>query len=149
MTLNGALDHADLDTAGRYILGSDFVDGGTAPRDLNGHGTHVTGIAAAESNNAQGVAGMNWTSPVYICRTGDPWGDSSSADFADAVEEIVDYAVNAGLHAVVNYSSGGHENETTRQACLYGAREGSAVLRRNRQRRRWAGALPGRILDHD
>ena len=29
MTLNGALDHADLDTAGRYILGSDFVDGGT------------------------------------------------------------------------------------------------------------------------
>ena len=70
---------------------------------------------------------MNWASPVYICRTGDPWGDSSSADFADAVEEIVDYAVNASLHAVVNYSSGGHENETTRQACQYARGKGALI----------------------
>ena len=44
MAATGGLNHPDLD-AGRYILGTDFVDGGT-PRDLNGHGTHVAGIAS-------------------------------------------------------------------------------------------------------
>jgi thermitase len=114
----GALDHPDLNDAGRYVLGTDFVDGGT-PRDLNGHGTHVAGIAAAESNNAQGVAGMNWASPVYVCRTLDTAGNGSSADFADAVEEIVDYALAHSLKAVINYSAGGADNQTKRDACAY------------------------------
>jgi subtilisin family serine protease len=41
---------------------------GEPPRDLNGHGTHVTGIAAATGNNMYGVAGANWNSPVYVAR---------------------------------------------------------------------------------
>ena len=96
----GGLNHPDLGGS-RYITGTDFVDGGD-PRDLNGHGTHVTGIAAAQSNNAQGVAGMNWQTPVYVCRTLDASGNGSAADFASALEEIVDYAVAHGLSAVVN-----------------------------------------------
>lgn len=122
-TAGGALDHPDLDTPGRFVLGTDFVDGG-APRDLNGHGTHVTGIAAAESNNNQGVAGMNWASPVYVCRTLDTSGNGSSADFADAVEEIVDYAVAHSLHAVINYSAGGAANLTKQNACQYAQTRG-------------------------
>ncbi len=117
-TAGGALDHPDLNAAGRYMLGTDFVDGG-APRDLRGHGTHVTGIAAAESNNAQGVAGMNWSSQVYICRTLDASGNGSSADFADAVEEITDFAVANNLKAVINYSAGGGANQTKQDACQY------------------------------
>ena len=119
----GALNHPDLDAPGRYIFGTDFVDGG-APRDLQGHGTHVAGIAAAESNNAQGVAGMNWASPVYICRTLDASGNGSSADFADAVEEIVDFAVANNLHAVINYSGGGADNLTKQGACQYAQARG-------------------------
>lgn len=112
------LDHPDLNDPVRYTLGTDYVDGGT-PRDTYGHGTHVTGIAAAESNNTQGIAGMSWNSPVYICRTLDVWGNGSSADFADAVEEIVDYAVAHSLKAVINYSAGGGDNQTKRDACQY------------------------------
>lgn len=119
----GAVNHPDLDAPGRYILGTDFVDGG-APRDLRGHGTHVAGIAAAESNNAQGVVGMNWASPVYVCRTLDANGNGSSADFADAVEEIVDYAVANNLHAVINYSGGGPDNLTKQGACQYAQARG-------------------------
>ena len=96
----GNLDHPDLNSATRYILGTDFVDGGT-PRDLNAHGTHVAGIAAAQSNNSTGVAGMNWASPVYVCRTLNAAGNGSSADFADAVEEIVDFALAKGMLAIV------------------------------------------------
>lgn len=119
----GKLDHPDLNDVNRYILGTDFVDGGT-PRDLNVHGTHVAGIAAAESDNSTGVAGMNWASPVYICRTLDAAGNGSSADFADAVEEIVDYARERDMKAAINYSGGGGDNLTKRDACRYAHENG-------------------------
>jgi subtilisin family serine protease len=123
----GSLDHDDLSTPGRTTLGTDFVDGGT-PRDLNGHGTHVAGIAAGAGNNAAGIAGMNWNSPMYICRTLDASGSGSSADFADAVEEITDYAVANGLKAVINYSGGGGHNLTKQDACQYASDNGMLVV---------------------
>jgi thermitase len=123
LTGAGALDHPDLNDASRIVLGTDFVDGGT-PRDMNGHGTHVAGIAAAVGNNANGVAGMNWASRVYVCRTLDAAGNGSSADFADAVEEITDYAVANGLKAVINYSGGGAANQTKLDACNYASSNG-------------------------
>ena len=119
----GGLDHPDLSDAGRITLGTDFVDGGT-PRDLNGHGTHVVGIAAAAGNNASGVAGMNWGSRVYITRTLDAAGNGSSADLADAIEEITDFAVANGLKAVINYSGGGPANQTKLDACNYASSRG-------------------------
>lgn len=121
------LDHDDLRDAARITLGTDFVDGGT-PRDLNGHGTHVAGIAAAAGGNGSGIAGMNWGSPVYICRTLDAGGNGSSADFADAVEEITDAAVARGLKAVINYSGGGADNITKKQACQYASDRGMLVI---------------------
>ena len=123
MAAAGGLDHPDLNDAARITLGTDFVDGGT-PRDLNGHGTHVVGIAAAAGNNASGVAGMNWGSRIYITRTLDVNGNGSSADFADAVEEITDFAVANGLKAVINYSGGGPANQTKLDACNYASSHG-------------------------
>ncbi len=122
MAALGSLNHPDLD-ASRYVLGTDFVDGGT-PRDLNGHGTHVAGIAAAEGNNATGVSGANWGSQVYICRTLDGSGNGSGANFASAVEEITDWAVARGLRAVINYSGGGAPSNTKQDACQYASDRG-------------------------
>ncbi len=124
---SGALDHDDLSTSGRFTLGTDFVDGGT-PRDFNGHGTHVCGIAAGKGNNSVGIAGMNWNSPVYICRTLSTSGSGSSADFADAVEEITDYAISVGKKAVINYSAGGGANQTKKDACQYASDNGMLVV---------------------
>lgn len=123
MSPAGMLDHPDLNDGTRYILGTDFVDGGT-PRDLNSHGTHVVGIAAAMSNNGIGVAGMNWNTPVYICRTLDASGNGTSSSFASALEEIVDYAVAHSLRVVINYSGGGPANMTKQNACKYASDHG-------------------------
>ncbi|MYT70067.1 MULTISPECIES: S8 family peptidase [unclassified Streptomyces] len=48
-------DHPDL--KGRLVDGHDFVDNDNKPKDLNGHGTHVSGIAAAHTDNGVGIAG--------------------------------------------------------------------------------------------
>ncbi|MCH8034417.1 MAG: S8 family serine peptidase [Bacteroidetes bacterium] len=117
---DGSLNHPDLDDAARYILGTDFVSDDNLPRDDHSHGTHVAGIAAALSNNAEGVVGMNWNSPVYVCKTFDSSGSGSQSDFESAIEEIVDYAVANNLLAVINLSAGWTSgSQTLRDACQY------------------------------
>jgi Subtilase family/von Willebrand factor type A domain len=117
---NGVLTHPDLDDAARYLLGTDFVSNDAVPEDGFGHGTHVAGTAAAESNNAQGVAGMNWASQVYVCRIFDNFGSGSESDFQAAVEEVVDYGVANGLKVVLNLSAGWFSDSMTlSDACDY------------------------------
>ncbi len=52
--------HQDL-AGSRWLGGYDYVNGDSDPWDDHGHGTHVTGTAAATTNNAVGVAGMSQT----------------------------------------------------------------------------------------
>ena len=50
-------DHPDL--AANYVpLGYDWVNNDDDPMDDNGHGTHVSGIIAAVSNNSIGMSGI-------------------------------------------------------------------------------------------
>ena len=71
---NGALTHPDLDDAARYTPRHRLRQRRRDARGRHGHGTHTAGTAAAESNNAVGVAGMNWVSHVYVCRIFDDFG---------------------------------------------------------------------------
>lgn len=49
------LDHPDL--VDKLVPDWDFVENDDQPRDENGLGTHIAGIAAASSDNAAGVIG--------------------------------------------------------------------------------------------
>lgn len=56
------LGHPDL--AGRFVGGIDTVNNDTDPQDDQGHGTHVASIAAAQSNNSTGMAGVDWNARI-------------------------------------------------------------------------------------
>jgi subtilisin family serine protease len=92
-------DHPDL--AGRLLPGYDFVDNDGTPQDGNGHGTHVTGIVAADAGNGIGVEGVAPGAMVLPVRV---LGDDGSGS-TDAVIQGIDYAVARHVD-VINLSLG-------------------------------------------
>jgi subtilisin family serine protease len=64
--------------------------------DLHGHGTHVTGIAAAEGDNAIGITGVCWTARIMPLRFLDADGYGTVADEISAI----DYALTNGAHII-------------------------------------------------
>jgi thermitase len=94
------LNHPDLNN--KIVPGWDFVDDDSNPQDDHGHGTHVAGIAAAESNNGQGGAGASWGARIMPLKVLDKKGDGYYSDVASAVL----YACNHGAR-IINLSLGG------------------------------------------
>jgi serine protease len=79
--------------------------------DSSWHGTHVAGTVGAASNNATGVAGVNWVSRIVPVRVLGKCGGYDS-DIADAIEwasggAISGVPANAFPARVLNLSLGG------------------------------------------
>lgn len=93
--------HPDLQGS-RFLGGYDFVDGDPVPNDdVDGHGTHVLGIAGANEDNATGIASVAPGARILPVRV---LGDDGSGNTADVVRGI-DYAVQQGAD-VINLSLG-------------------------------------------
>jgi len=73
----------------------------------NGHGTHVNGTMLAESNNSEGVAGVNWNGQIMPLRAG-YWDRYWSGYIkTEAVIQAISYGVNKGCK-IFNLSYGGY-----------------------------------------
>ncbi len=76
-------DHPGL--KGRLVDGHDFVDGDDEPKDMNGHGTHVSGIAAAHTDNGVGIAGGAPGAKTTPVRVLGPNGSGSDAHITQGI----------------------------------------------------------------
>lgn len=106
------LDHPDLDD--KLVSGYDFVGNDTTPDDGNGHGTHVAGTAAAETNNRLGGAGFCPECVLMPVRALNNGGSGSLSDIAQAIA----YAADNGAD-VINLSLGGAGSTTLQRAIDY------------------------------
>ena len=110
------------------IIGYDFFSGGTVypgedgdgpdtdPDDFNGHGTHVAGIAAAMTNNANQVTGAagGWYgghrsyrgARIICCRVGYTGTDGNGYVNSNNCAQAIDYSAMMGAN-VMNASWGG------------------------------------------
>ncbi|SDY01083.1 S8 family peptidase [Salimicrobium album] len=114
--------HPDLDD--KTIRGYDFVQNDHDPDDQNGHGTHVAGTAAAETNNGTGVAGMAPDTNILAVRALDANGSGSLNDIADAIR----YSADAGAE-VINLSLGCDcSTKTLKDAVDYAWNKGAVVV---------------------
>ncbi len=87
--------HPDLNT--KLIPGYNPMDGsGTDDSWLISHGTHCSGIAAAESNNYQGVCGISWGAKIMPIKVVDLIGQGTEQDCADGVIWAADHGAHVG-----------------------------------------------------
>jgi subtilisin family serine protease len=80
------------------IYGYDFANNDSDPMDDDGHGTAVSGIIAAATNNNVGVAGINWGGKIMALKYARSGFVASTADVIEAVNYATmmrrDYGVN-------------------------------------------------------
>lgn len=126
--VDSGIDHTHPDLDDKVVAGCNFtvgIPGGVPglPGDDNKHGTHVGGIAAAETGNGIGVAGVAWRCqlmPVKVL-TADGYGEW--AGIADGIR----WAADNGAH-VINLSLGGSDYSRFLQEAVEYALEKNVVV---------------------
>jgi subtilisin family serine protease len=105
-------NHPDLQggkiTFAESILSGVKTQGAAAAQDTDGHGTNVAGIAAADTNNAYGFAGLGFKSSLQIYKVF-PNGTASNkymttANSGDVTQAIYDAVANGAR--IINLSVG-------------------------------------------
>jgi len=115
-------DHEDLSSKiianQRNCTSSNTVD------DLNGHGTHVAGIAAAVTNNELGVAGLGYNASLMNAKV---LGDDGSGYYSWIANCLTWVADNGAK--VANMSFGGSfDSRTLKNAVDYAWKKGMIIV---------------------
>ncbi|MDT8304067.1 MAG: S8 family serine peptidase, partial [Sedimentisphaerales bacterium] len=115
------------DLAGTFfVAGYDFVNNDEHPNDdsASGHGTHIAGTVAQNTNNSIGTAGIAFNSylmPVKVLN------NSGAGTYADIAEGII-WATENGAH-VINLGFGGSEpSMALEEALAYSYNRGVTLI---------------------
>lgn len=113
--------HPDLN--GKLISQYDFGNGDSVAEDTEGHGTHVSGVAAAETGNRAGVAGVCPNCKLVVAKV-DRRGEIDAA----AVIKGINWAANRRAK-VINLSLGAPGYvEAEARAVRYAQRRGAVIV---------------------
>jgi subtilisin family serine protease len=104
------------------VYGADFVNADGDPMDDHAHGTHCAGTVSGVGNNAIGVVGMNWNTPIMALK----W--IAADGFGSSVEAIkcIDYAVEHG--ATVLSNSWWHPDDPELKEAIIRARDAGVLF---------------------
>lgn len=110
-------DTANPDLAGKvdssvvYDKGDGTVDGSASIEDKDGHGSDVSGIAAADTNNSTDVAGVGWNTHLLEARVFPNPPNNQGANSED-IAAAINWAVAHGAK-VINLSLGSSQPDPT------------------------------------
>ncbi|MEW6103467.1 MAG: S8 family serine peptidase [bacterium] len=122
--LDTGIDYNHPDLSGKIIGSQSFVPDEKDPMDGNGHGSHVSGIAGAETNNGTGTAGLAWNCKILAIKCLDKYGYGDNANISLAIN----YAADNGAK-VINMSLGGYNGgNVLKDACDYAYNKGVFIV---------------------
>ncbi|WP_200810922.1 S8 family serine peptidase [Demequina sp. NBRC 110057] len=87
------VDDGHRDLRRQMVRGIDLVDDDRNPKDENGHGTHVAGIAAAAAND-YGIIGAAPDAKIMPIRALDENGAGSNSTIAEGIDWAVDHGAD-------------------------------------------------------
>jgi thermitase len=106
-----------------YSSGYDFVNIDSDATDDHSHGTHVAGIAAALTDNDEGIAGVAWNCKILPVKILDNMGNGSYSDMVDGIIWAADNGAD-----VINLSLGGDFSSTSLENALQYAYDMDVVI---------------------
>lgn len=124
--VDSGIQYTHPDLAAVYQTGGyDFVNNDSDPMDDFGHGTLVSGVASAATNNSEGVAGVGFGCPVIGIKVANAGGGSTIFNLAQGIT----YAVDSTNARVINVSLGTSTfNSTLNDACEHALDAGVVVV---------------------
>ncbi len=139
---SGVGSHPELSQ--RLLNGFNFASD-PASLDTNddyGHGTYVAGIAAAQGDNHEGMAGVDWNATVLPVKVLNSDGVGSNATIAMGIR----YAADQGAD-VINLSLGGtNRSQVVQEAVMYAAYPLNVRVSRSEAANNRAEARHGAVL---
>lgn len=119
------VDHTLADLSGNVLVdkGYNFVDRNDDAMDDNGHGTHVSSIIAAKSDNHYSMAGINPYAEILPIKVLDSSGGGDTEQIAAGIM----YAADNGAK-VLNLSLGGGYSRTIEYALRYASDKGVTIV---------------------
>lgn len=113
--------------AWRVLEGWDYVRDDASPDDENGHGTHVTGLLAATTDNGQGISGLAPYVVIRPLKVLDQNGAGFVYDIASALYEAIGYFQPSAK--IINLSLGALEDsDLLRGAVSNAVTQGALVV---------------------
>ncbi len=77
--------------AATFVVPWDFVNNDAHPNDDQGHGTHVAGTIAENTNNGYGMAGVAYAATIMPVKALDYQGGGTDADVVESIYYAVDH----------------------------------------------------------
>jgi subtilisin family serine protease len=109
--IDTGVDGAHPELAGKIAFGQAVGGSGTPLTDEDGHGTHVSGIACAATDNALGLAGAGFGCRIVVIKA----PELRDADIAEGIVAAAD----RGVHAINMSFGGGPPSDMIERAIAY------------------------------
>ncbi len=120
--LDTGVEGSHPDLMNNLVSGWNIYDNNSNTADVNGHGTNVAGVTAAETNNGIGVAAVCWHCKIMPIRISDTAGNATYSAMASGLN----WAANHGAR-VANLSFIASNSSTVKSAAQYFQSKGGVV----------------------
>ena len=122
--LDSGVDAVHPDLVQHLVTGWNFFDNNANTTDVFGHGTRVAGIAAASSNNAQGITGVDWRARIMPIRVTDAGGYGYDSLIAQGLIWAADHGARVANISFLGVS----RSATVLSAAQYMRNKGGVVV---------------------